>query len=90
VLLQEIIDRRSKLPTEVLLKTLVDAATRGGCLTDDQVEALQASRLRSLSETLAGQYLSDQQRTKIIDQFLARLGADPAPAIDVTDVEITP
>ncbi len=69
---------------------LAEAATRGGCLTDEQLEALHAQRLRSLSDTLAGPHLSDQQRTKIIDQVMTWLRAEPEPAITVTDVEVTP
>jgi hypothetical protein len=69
---------------------LGEAATRGGCLTEEQLETLHAQRLRSLSDTLAGPHLSDQQRTKIIDQVMAWLRAEPEPAIAVTDVEVTP
>jgi hypothetical protein len=71
---------------------LAEAATRGGCLTEEQLEALHAQRLRSLSDTLAGPHLSDQQRTNIIHEVMAWLRAEPEPepAIAVTDVEVTP
>lgn len=80
--------RASKLPVPELLRVLGEAATRGGCLTDEQLEALHAARLKSLSDTLAGQYLSDQQRTKIIDQSL-RLPSEPEPD-EIPDAEVLP
>lgn len=86
--LEELVGRASKLPIPELLRVLAEAATRGGCLTDEQLEQLHAARLKSLSDTLAGQYLSDHQRTKIIDQSL-RLPAEPATD-DIPDAEVIP
>jgi hypothetical protein len=82
------VGRAGKLPVPELLRVLGEAAARGGCLTDEQIEALHAARLKSLSDTLAGQYLSDQQRTKIIDQSL-RLRSDPEPE-EIPEAEVVP
>lgn len=71
------VKKADKLSVAELEKQMTEAAIRGGCLTDEQLEALHAARLKSLSETLSGQFLSDQQRTKIIDQSLLRLGREP-------------
>ncbi len=75
--------RAGKLSVAELLLVLGQAAARGGCLTDEQLEALQAARLRSLSDALAGSYLTDPQRTKMIDLVLSRL--DHRSQVDATE-----
>jgi hypothetical protein len=62
-----------KLTVAELQSALADTATRGGYLTDEKQADLFALQSRTLAQVLAGENLTEAQRTKIIDDFLAKL-----------------
>jgi hypothetical protein len=61
-----------KLDFDQLRAALADAAGRGGYLTDAQAAELEATRLAALGSILSGAHLSDEARTKIIEDFQRR------------------
>lgn len=74
-LLKELAARASTLNFEDLLRGIADSAERASLLTDAQRVELQAKQLRTLSDVLAGQALSEDHRTEILRNFEARMKA---------------
>lgn len=67
-------------PFEQLRAALNDVARHAGYLTDVERVEIQAKQLRALADVLAGENLTEGQRTKIIEDFQTR-----ATAMEVED-----
>jgi hypothetical protein len=64
-----------QLSFEQLTAALDNAATRGGCLTDERQAEIDGKRLHALGEILAGLHLTAEHRTQILADYQAQLKA---------------
>ena len=70
--LAERVRRASKMKLPELERALADSAIHGGLFTELQLQAMEQQQMRVLSEVLAGANLTDEHRTAIINDVMAR------------------